>query len=208
MVFEAASLIVIIISVILHEVAHGYAAYLLGDPTAKLEGRLTLNPISHIDPIGTLVIPLVLFASQAGFLFGWAKPVPYNPYNLKKRFDETIVAAAGPMTNVALALLAALLYHALGSSTSELIAGFLFMVIFINLFLAVINLLPLPPLDGSKIISTLLPVGMRLRLEERIASVVDINSILFMVVTLLFIVFVLLDPIANFTTFLTLSLLG
>ena len=208
MVFEAASLIVIIISVILHEVAHGYAAYLLGDPTAKLEGRLTLNPISHIDPIGTLVIPLVLFASQAGFLFGWAKPVPYNPYNLKKRFDETIVAAAGPMTNVALALLAALLYHALGSSTSELIASFLFMVIFINLFLAVINLLPLPPLDGSKIISTLLPVGMRLRLEERIASVVDINSILFMVVTLLFIVFVLLDPIANFTTFLTLSLLG
>ena len=208
MVFEAASLIVIIISVILHEVAHGYAAYLLGDPTAKLEGRLTLNPISHIDPIGTLVIPLVLFASQAGFLFGWAKPVPYNPYNLKKRFDETIVAAAGPMTNVALALLAALLYHALGSNTSELIASFLFMVIFINLFLAVINLLPLPPLDGSKIISTLLPVGMRLRLEERIASVVDINSILFMVVTLLFIVFVLLDPIANFTTFLTLSLLG
>ena len=207
MVFEVLGLIIIVFSVILHEVAHGFAANMLGDPTAKLENRLTLNPLPHIDPIGTIVLPLMLFISQVGFLFGWARPVPYNPYNLKGRFDETLVAAAGPLTNVGIALLFSLIYHLVGDIASEGVVSMIYMVIFINLFLAVINLLPLPPLDGSKILSTLLPIEVRLRLEERIATIVDTNSILFMIVVLLFIVFVLLDPIANLTTALTLLLL-
>lgn len=97
--------IVLIFSIIIHEVAHGYAAYMLGDATAKLQGRLTLNPAPHIDPIGSLLVPLICVLSPGGFLFGWAKPVPYNPYNLRnQRWGESLVAVAGVATNLFLAL--------------------------------------------------------------------------------------------------------
>src|SRR5437868_8072246 len=98
------SIVVLIVSVVLHEVAHGYMADYLGDPTARLQGRLTLNPISHIDPVGSLLLPLMLVLFNAPFLIGYAKPVPYNPYNLPGRFDEALVAFAGPAVNIFLAL--------------------------------------------------------------------------------------------------------
>ena len=101
------TLIVLILSIILHEIAHGYAAASLGDPTARLAGRLTLNPLKHLDPVGSVLIPLLLIISGGGILFGWAKPVPYNPYNLKnQRWGEAIVAAAGSLTNIAIARVA------------------------------------------------------------------------------------------------------
>ncbi|MEZ4200196.1 MAG: site-2 protease family protein [Candidatus Paceibacterota bacterium] len=96
----------LIISIILHEMAHGYAAYWLGDPTAKLQGRLSPNPLVHIDPLGSLIVPGFLFFSGANILFGWAKPVPYNPYNLSdQRYGEAKVAAAGPLMNILIALI-------------------------------------------------------------------------------------------------------
>src|SRR6187551_394274 len=100
------TVIVLIISVILHEVAHGWAANALGDPTARLQGRLSLNPLRHIDPVGSILIPAVLVLTNSSFLFGWAKPVPYNPYNLKnQRWGEAIVGIAGVATNLLLAVL-------------------------------------------------------------------------------------------------------
>ena len=96
-------LVVLFASVILHEVAHGYMANWLGDPTARLQGRLTLNPVSHVDPVGTLLLPLLLVLSNSPFFFGYAKPVPYNPHNLQSRFGEALVAFAGPATNILLA---------------------------------------------------------------------------------------------------------
>src|SRR3989338_8546888 len=101
---------VLIMSVVIHEVSHGYAALYWGDQTARLAGRLTLNPLKHLDPVGSVLIPLLLIFSGGGILFGWAKPVPYNSYNLKnQRWGEAIVAAAGSLTNIAIAILFALI---------------------------------------------------------------------------------------------------
>lgn len=135
---------IIAYSIILHEVAHGYVAYKLGDYTPKYEGRITLNPIPHIDPIGTLVLPLISFY-LAKIIFGWAKPVLYNPYNLKNpQRDSIYIALAGPLINIFLALFFLLLYKL--SSQEIWLLG-----LRINLTLAIFNLLPIPPLDGSKI---------------------------------------------------------
>lgn len=149
-------LIVLIVSVILHEVAHGYMANYLGDPTARLEGRLTLNPISHIDPIGSIILPALLVFTHSPFLIGYAKPVPYNPYNLKGKWAETLVAAAGPGTNILLAVIFAILIRA-GSvaMTTEMLTAFA-TIVYINLLLALFNLIPIAPLDGSKVLSGLL----------------------------------------------------
>ncbi len=148
----------LIFSIIIHEVSHGYAAEFLGDPTARLQGRLTLNPLPHIDPIGSLLLPGLLVLMQSPLLFGWAKPVPYNPYNLRnQRWGEAIVAGAGPAVNIALALVFALLVR---FGLGELPGSFLSLaavVVYINILLALFNLLPLPPLDGSKLLKSLLP---------------------------------------------------
>ncbi|OGG58152.1 hypothetical protein A2853_01390 [Candidatus Kaiserbacteria bacterium RIFCSPHIGHO2_01_FULL_55_17] len=148
--------VILIFSIILHEVAHGYAAERLGDPTARLAGRLTLNPIPHIDLLGSIILPLISVLSPGGFLFGWAKPVPYNPYNLTRapRWGETIVAAAGPATNFALAALFAALAH---FSVDETFVGICFIGVLANLWLGFLNLIPIPPLDGSKVLQALLP---------------------------------------------------
>ncbi|OGC88685.1 hypothetical protein A2419_00890 [Candidatus Adlerbacteria bacterium RIFOXYC1_FULL_48_26] len=148
--------IILIVSVILHEVAHGYMANYLGDPTARLQGRLTLNPISHIDPIGSILLPMLLVFSGSPFLIGYAKPVPYNPYNLKGKWGETLVAAAGPGTNLLLAAIFAILIRA-GSvaMTTEMLTAFA-TIVYINLLLALFNLIPIAPLDGSKVLSGLL----------------------------------------------------
>lgn len=156
-------IVILIFSVVVHEVSHGYAAYLLGDSTAKYQGRLTLNPVKHLDFFGSIFLPFLLFISGSGFLIGWAKPVPYNPYNLKnQRWGEAIVAAAGPLSNIAVALVFGLLVR-VGFSTgiveSVAILKITSFIVFINLLLAIFNLVPIPPLDGSKIIFSVFKMG-------------------------------------------------
>lgn len=148
---------ILIMSVVIHEVSHGYAAQRLGDRTAEYEGRLTLNPLSHLDPIGSLLVPLVSY-SLGGFIIGWAKPVPYNPYNLRPgRWSEAMVAGAGPLSNITLALLFGLLLRFAGTETSPAFISITSIVVFINLLLAIFNLMPVPPLDGSKLLFALFP---------------------------------------------------
>ena len=150
---------ILLMSVVIHEVSHGYTALWLGDPTAKLQGRLTLNPIKHLDVFGSLVVPSVAWI-LGGFIIGWAKPVPYNPYNFKKfhKYGDAIVAASGPLVNIVLAIIFSLLirvsyFYVLPASFIDISA----FVVLINIILAFFNLIPIPPLDGSKILFTLLP---------------------------------------------------
>lgn len=150
-------ILVLIFSIILHEVAHGYMANYLGDPTARLQGRLTLNPIPHIDPLGTIILPAILILTQSPFFIGYAKPVPYNPYNISNRYGELLVAGAGPAINLFLAVLFGLIIRFLSIPVgSDLFEAFTTIVI-VNLWLMIFNLIPLPPLDGSKILSGILP---------------------------------------------------
>ncbi len=150
--------VVLIFSIVLHEVAHGYMANWLGDPTARLQGRLTLNPVSHIDPIGSVVLPGLLLLAQSPMLIGYAKPVPYNPYNLRGKYGEGLVAFAGPGTNILLALLFGLLIRFSSAQLGpDLVAAFA-IIVYINILLALFNLIPVPPLDGSKVFSTLLGI--------------------------------------------------
>ncbi|MFA6458815.1 MAG: site-2 protease family protein [Candidatus Paceibacterota bacterium] len=151
-------IIILIFSIVLHELAHGFMADRLGDPTARLSGRLTLNPISHIDPIGSILVPLV--TSLAGFTFGWAKPVPYNPYNLKdKRMGEFLIAIAGPATNLLIAIIfgTILRFVAAGATATTPFIEITYYIVIINIVLAVFNLIPVPPLDGSKLLFSILP---------------------------------------------------
>jgi Zn-dependent protease len=150
-------LVVLIFSAILHEVAHGYMANYLGDPTARLQGRLTLNPLVHIDPIGSIILPLFLRLSGSPILIGYAKPVPYNPYNLRGKYGEALVAFAGPATNIVIALIFGLFirFGAYAMSTPLVVA--FGTIVYINMLLALFNLIPIPPLDGSKVFSAILP---------------------------------------------------
>lgn len=165
---DIAVLVALIMSIVLHEMAHGYAANWLGDPTARLQGRLSPNPLVHIDPLGSVILPALLFMTNAGFLFGWAKPVPYNPYNLSdQRYGEAKVAAAGPAMNIFLALVFGTLIRfsdLLGVNESFLALSAY--IVFINILLAFFNMLPIPPLDGSKIISVILPFRLALKYQE------------------------------------------
>ncbi len=152
---------VLVMSVVVHEISHGYAANALGDPTARLAGRLSLNPLKHADPLGSLVVPFLLYITNAGFVFGWARPVPVNTYNLRGKYGEVLVALAGPLSNVSLALIFSLLIR-FGSE----ILPFSFLhiaalVVLINIVLALFNLVPIPPLDGSKILFSLFPLYLR-----------------------------------------------
>ena len=151
-------LVALIISIIIHEVAHGYAANSLGDPTAKLAGRLTMNPLPHLDPFGSIILPALLTLSHSGFLFGWAKPVPYNPYNLKnQRWGELLVAGAGVATNLFLAVVFGLLTRYLNATGMEVASGATAIIALVNLFLGLFNLIPIPPLDGFTVLRGLLP---------------------------------------------------
>ncbi|OGG48385.1 hypothetical protein A3G63_02585 [Candidatus Kaiserbacteria bacterium RIFCSPLOWO2_12_FULL_52_8] len=153
------ALVVLILSIIAHEVAHGYAANSLGDPTARLQGRLTLNPIPHIDLMGSIVIPALLIFTGSPMLFGWAKPVPYNPYNLKnQRWGEALVAIAGSATNILLSILFGLVVR-FGSIVGLNVAALSIAatISFVNLFLGLFNLIPFPPLDGFTTLRAALP---------------------------------------------------
>jgi Zn-dependent protease len=160
--FIIISLVILIFSAILHEIAHGYVADRLGDPTARLLGRLTLNPIPHIDPVMTILLPLVLIISRSPVIFGGAKPVPVDPFNLKEgKKDLALVSLAGPLTNLLLAIIGAGIAQTLratGTVTdTSILYNILFTIAQLNVLLAVFNLLPIPPLDGSKVFAMLLP---------------------------------------------------
>ncbi len=153
-------IIILIISAVIHEVSHGAMAYHLGDPTAKYAGRLTLNPIAHIDLWGSILIPLFLLIAHSPVLVGWAKPVPYNPYNLRdQRYGPAKVAIAGPGSNIIIAVAFGILLRILNffEFANPATSLFLGIVILINILLAVFNLVPIPPLDGSKILYAILP---------------------------------------------------
>ncbi len=146
-----------IFSIVLHEVAHGYAAYRLGDPTAKMSNRITLNPIAHIDLVGSIILPLVLVFSHSPVVLGWAKPVPFNPYYFRDpKKGVMIVGVAGPLTNLALALISAVLFRLVAPFGSEAVTMFLAYFCVTNVALGVFNLVPVPPLDGSRVLYGLL----------------------------------------------------
>ena len=149
--YEIATLIpAVVIALTFHEYAHAVVAYKLGDPTAKYSGRLTLNPVSHVDPIGMLML---FFAG-----FGWAKPVPVNPYNLRDpKRDMVLVSLAGPMSNLILAVLFSFLFRIFYIFGSQALIDVVYKIIWINIVLAVFNMLPIPPLDGSKILAGIVP---------------------------------------------------
>jgi Zn-dependent protease len=169
------SFILVIISLAFHEASHAATAYHLGDPTAKDLGRMSLNPLVHIDPLGTVIIPLFLALTGAG-IFGWAKPVPVNPANLKRpRQDDALIAASGPAANLALALLSSLAIRLLtylpvsGSGQNNgmiFILMILIQLIEINVILALFNLIPLAPLDGSGILLGILPVRLAYKFAQ------------------------------------------
>ncbi len=148
------SLVILIMSVVLHELSHGYVAELLGDPTPRLQGRLTINPIRHLELFGSVIVPII--TSMAGFTFGWAKPVQWNPYNIKnRRVGEFLISIAGPLANFLIALVFGLVVRfGLGSDSFIAISHY---IVLINITLAIFNLIPIPPLDGSKIFFSLLP---------------------------------------------------
>lgn len=162
------SIVILIFSVVIHEVSHGYAAYLLGDNTALYQGRLTLNPLKHLEWFGSFILPIMSYM-LGGFIIGWAKPVPFNPYNLQPsrwglpvQAGEAIVAFAGPFSNICIAVIFGLLVRF--SEVLSLGVPFVYIastIVFINLVLATFNLIPIPPLDGSKILFSVLPYSFR-----------------------------------------------
>jgi Zn-dependent protease len=173
MEFQIAAIIALVLSIVLHEVAHGHAANWLGDPTARLQGRLSLNPLVHIDPMGSVIIPGLLFLSGTPLLFGWAKPVPYNPYNLRnQRWGEAMVAAAGPAVNLLLAVIFAVLIRMSGVlNLSQSFIELASAIVLINVLLALFNMIPFPPLDGSKILVAFLPYQAQLQYQRLIGFV-------------------------------------
>lgn len=162
--FLALSIVILLFSVIVHEVMHGYVAKRFGDRTAEHAGRLTLNPLPHIDLFGTILLPALLIISGSPILFGWAKPVPVNPLNFSNiRKGELMVSAAGILANFGLAITATIIYHilnALPQTFPALLGSLLRFTVLINLVLGIFNLFPIPPLDGSKVLLSQLPLHL------------------------------------------------
>ncbi len=159
-------IIILIMSVVIHEVSHGFMAEYFGDNTARNAGRLTLNPLKHLDMFGSIILPAVLILSKAGFIFGWAKPVPYNPDNLSnKKWGTIAVASAGVLANFFIALVFGLIIRF--SADLNLPSNFYFItsaIVIVNLALGIFNLVPIPPLDGSKVLFYLLPESLYSRI--------------------------------------------
>ncbi len=167
-IFIVFQLVVLIFSVIIHEISHGFMALRLGDETAKDAGRLTLNPISHLDPVGSIILPLLMFMVGSPILLGWAKPVPYNPLNLYKdrKYGPLKVAIAGPLSNLLIALIFGLFIRFGFDLISTQTVALLSIIVLLNCVLFIFNMLPVPPLDGSKILTTFLPFKYAIRFER------------------------------------------
>jgi len=191
-------LLILILSVMAHEISHGLMADHLGDPTARLMGRLSLNPIKHIDLMGSIIVPGLLIIMQTPFLIGWAKPVPINPLNFRdQRYGEAKVSFAGPGANLVIALafgLAIRITILVGASSTFVInlLGLFQIIVWINLLLAVFNLIPIPPLDGSHILFTFLPKGW-----EKVKIFMERYSLILLLFFILFL-FKLIVPVVSF----------
>jgi Zn-dependent protease len=206
---QIAMIIALIISVIIHEMAHGYAANWLGDPTARLAGRLTANPISHIDPMMSVILPGLLVVTGSPILFGAAKPVPYNPYNFtNQKWGEAIVAFAGPAANIIIAIVFALLIRASEVlNLSETFVQLSFSIILLNIFLAFFNLVPIPPLDGSKIFPKFLPLSLQFKYDN-FRRIMEQNIALSFGFVIFLFVFILAAPLYQITRGLAMLLIG
>jgi len=198
-------LIVLVFSVVIHEVSHGYIADYLGDPTARLAGRLTLNPVSHVDIFGSIILPFILIISGQPVI-GWAKPVPYNPYNLKDpQKGGGLIALAGPMSNILVAAIfgACIRFLQVASpfdamQTEALMTMFI-VAVSLNVTLAIFNLLPIPPIDGSKVLALILPRRAQLHIDafwSRVWLMIEGRWMIF-----LLILFLALNPILDFIFF-------
>ena len=173
--------IIVILSAIIHEVMHGYVADLLGDMTARYAGRLTLNPIPHIDLFGSIILPLTLALSGSPIFFGYAKPVSYNPYNLRPgRFSEAFVAGAGPLSNLVVALIGGL---AIRSGLAGQASDIVFLIVVVNVMLFLFNLIPVPPLDGSKVFESILPRAVQHQYAQ-FRRGLDANPLIGMIIVL------------------------
>lgn len=176
-------------SIVIHEVAHAWTADKLGDKTARYAGRLTLNPISHLDPVGSVIVPILL-SFTAGVGFGWAKPVPYNPYNIRYKYGDSLVAFAGPLSNLIIAVLTVVIASLFGFQQHYIT----YLIVLLNVSLMIFNLIPVPPLDGSKIISPLLPYSIRERfLRPGIEQI-------FLMAIVIFVVWPLISPVVKTIT--------
>lgn len=187
--------LIIVPSAIIHEYAHGWAADQLGDPTARHAGRLTLNPLAHIDLWGTILMPILLLLVSGGtFMFAYAKPVPFNPYNLSnRRWGPALVSAAGPAANLFLALIFSLLIRFLpGDILSLTFSSLLLIIVYANVLLAIFNLIPIPPLDGSKVLFAILPDS-----TWQFKQTLERNGFLILLIFLLF-GFRLIVPVVKF----------
>lgn len=206
---QIAMIVALVLSVVIHEMAHGYAANWLGDPTARLQGRLSANPLVHIDPLMSVILPGLLILTGSPILFGAAKPVPYNPYNFtNQKWGEAIVAVAGPLANIFIAIVfAILLRNAEVLALSDTFIGLSVNIVMLNIFLALFNLVPIPPLDGSKILPKFLPFTLAMKYDNFRRFMERNIALSFAIVIISFMVF--LGPIIySFTYNLTTTLLG
>lgn len=206
---QIAMIVALVLSVVIHEMAHGYAANWLGDPTARLQGRLSANPLVHIDPLMSVILPGLLILTGSPVLFGAAKPVPYNPYNFtNQKWGEAIVAVAGPLANIFIAIVfAILLRNAEVLALSDTFIGLSVNIVMLNIFLALFNLVPIPPLDGSKILPKFLPFALAMKYDNFRRFMERNIALSFAIVIISFMVF--LGPIIySFTYNLTTTLLG
>jgi Zn-dependent protease len=191
-------LVIFIFSVVIHEIAHGYVAEMYGDPTARLAGRLTLNPISHIDPMGSVILPAIMLIGSTALghpvVFGWAKPVPYNPYNLRNfKWGTILVGLAGVLANLMLAIIFGLMlrYHAVLGIVPGPFSEIISTIVFTNIILAVFNLIPFPPLDGAKVLFALLPYRF-----QQVHDYLEHNWIFFIIFVFFFAQYII-APVAS-----------
>lgn len=198
-------LIVLVFSVVIHEVSHGYIAEYLGDPTARMAGRLTLNPVSHIDIFGSIILPFILIVAGQPVI-GWAKPVPYNPYNLKDpQKGGGLIALAGPMSNLLVAAIFGVCIRFLQVASpfdvaqTEALMTMFIVAVSLNVTLALFNLLPIPPIDGSKVLALILPRRAQLHIDAFWSRVWLLIQERWMIFLLIF--FLALNPILDFISF-------